>query len=404
MLRPVGVHPCGLALDWLRSAYTVKMRTWADDGDVGQPWRWFRAGKDTPFIGMDTFLFSRNWLDARDKPNSGLGEQRSADPCVKDHPWNAGRPPAVYKGDHVCGGDTPAVRGRFRDGADPATFPGIVVLEDGSAACCDTVGQVGRGGAAQGGLAGQSNIYPQTGSGGQKQGGEAHQCPNGGPGPLVQEAWNVLWNTTHLIVLDTDGDCSVCLGSDVPPLPSSIHDEQTWQDTGCEAPVLWHLEAPHDCYRMSVATGLYGYLVYADEACQTLVFHFTTYSGQFCSFTGDTDYASMLVAVSRLCSGRAFGQLGAGGQEQGGEAETIISLTQTGTGGQEQGGSAVQLVVDQFGSGTQGQGGAAAQFLALTQLGTGGQAQGGHGTGSDNYRQLGAGGQEQGGDGTQGSP
>lgn len=165
------VHPCGMAVDYLRSAYRAHMRMYP--GGPLVPVVWFRCAPGArPFPGWSAFL-SRNWEDPHH--NEGVGEQRPFDDVEcprKWQPWYNGRPPVPYDGLSYCG----ALETWERGGIEGVT-PQFTTDDRGYAACCGPTlwYWAGRGGAMAGGAAPAVAVAarPYTPSGGALAGGDA---------------------------------------------------------------------------------------------------------------------------------------------------------------------------------------------------------------------------------------
>lgn len=129
-------HPCGTIFDYLRVGYRVKMRTYAtlDPIDVA----WFEAPEGANHYSTGSTMRSRNWLDATEKPNVGLGEQRPADGCFFPEKVKVG-PNVAYLGNAPCVGLGDAhVRRVFLTGGVVGVDPPLVLDQFGAPACCDT--------------------------------------------------------------------------------------------------------------------------------------------------------------------------------------------------------------------------------------------------------------------------
>jgi hypothetical protein len=120
------VHPCGRAVDWLRSGYDGFMRFWPDRPDQVVKVRWFRT--DKPFLPFYHSFGSLNWSNVKGSVDQGVGESA-------DHPrtWNNGSVPYLYPGLSVCGSPGAWVNGV------PFPFPPPPILVDYSSPCCNEV-------------------------------------------------------------------------------------------------------------------------------------------------------------------------------------------------------------------------------------------------------------------------
>lgn len=103
MIPPVS--PCGLVVERMRSAYTTRVRFYADT-DADTEVTWYRVPDGTPCLPLATLFGSANW-EQPNGPRSGMafgyvgqGEQLSADRPWRNGsaPFGPGTPPG-----HFCG-------------------------------------------------------------------------------------------------------------------------------------------------------------------------------------------------------------------------------------------------------------------------------------------------------------
>jgi hypothetical protein len=117
-------------MDYLRTAYSTKMRLWADRPDEVTV-NWFRADPGAEvFPGPQSFT-SRVWLDP-----GYVGIPLAIGETLAPRPYNLGVNIAGLRGSNHCGRDQAFITGGVT-GVDPE----IPVLPDGSSACCDGVAE-----------------------------------------------------------------------------------------------------------------------------------------------------------------------------------------------------------------------------------------------------------------------
>lgn len=115
-------------MDYLRTAYSTKMRLWADRPDEVTV-NWFRADPGAEvFPGPHSFT-SRNWLDP-----GYIGVPLAIGETLAPRVYSPGINFAGLRGTNHCGRDQAFITGGVT-GIDPE----IPVLPDGSSACCDGV-------------------------------------------------------------------------------------------------------------------------------------------------------------------------------------------------------------------------------------------------------------------------
>lgn len=172
-------NPCGVAMDFLRSSYTRKMRFFVNETAVETNVRWYRCPPGAAvFTGHNLFL-SGDW--AYDKITwSGPGEILES-----LRTWSDGATPTSAAGKLVCQPDL------FATGLTwPPTWPATHYDIYGLPSCCnEAIRQGGRGGGAGNGSA---QVGPFVGNGGMG-GGSAiivNYVPVAGGGGLGDGAAN----------------------------------------------------------------------------------------------------------------------------------------------------------------------------------------------------------------------
>ncbi|MGL4555275.1 MAG: hypothetical protein ACRC33_29260, partial [Gemmataceae bacterium] len=123
----MSVHPCGLAMDMLRSGYRGLMQTWQRDYPPVEV-VWYRVPQDREGYEPATPFRSNNYTDDEHRKNDGVGEVYpiTPDECENQRPWYNGAPPAIYIGGHPCG-----PRDAWLLGGVPGVTPVITTLPDG---------------------------------------------------------------------------------------------------------------------------------------------------------------------------------------------------------------------------------------------------------------------------------
>jgi len=121
------MNPCGLVMDWLRSAYSTTMRF--RDGDDPIAVRWYRADEGANAFPAFHAFQSQNW-DDRQPTATGLGEQPGP------RPWRSGvKPGNGYIGDDLSAGCAAAIPDWWENGIPEGEDFGPYD-EDGVPICC----------------------------------------------------------------------------------------------------------------------------------------------------------------------------------------------------------------------------------------------------------------------------
>lgn len=117
-------HPCGRAVDYLRSCYATNMRFFSDNPEIKTPVVWYFVVAAP--LGFRTVFGSGNWASSKTEEWPGVGEVWG-----DARPWRSGTAPADYQGLGYCG--TPDM---FAAGVPAPPVPPVPVRDNGAPVCC----------------------------------------------------------------------------------------------------------------------------------------------------------------------------------------------------------------------------------------------------------------------------
>jgi hypothetical protein len=114
-----------MAMDYLRSTYSSKMRLYNDRPDVEVEGAWFFCQPGAKVLPIAHVFASQNWTPEGVHTDPPLGE------VAGPRKWTNGIPDTRFTGQHFCG--SPEV---WLHGIPFAERPGLVLEPDGTPACC----------------------------------------------------------------------------------------------------------------------------------------------------------------------------------------------------------------------------------------------------------------------------
>jgi len=356
-------------VDWIRTAYTTRMKLWKDSEETVEV-RWFRAEPGAKiFPGVHNFS-SLTWRDEH-KPeyrinNTGIGEQTEA-----GRVYDRGQNLNGYDGQRFCGSLK-----AWREGGVHGTDPPLALDSEGRPACCQGPWQA-RGGSVEGGTRGPESTT-QTTRGGEVEGGAALQAT----APVLLAAGGEVEGGASLL---GGGFRSSASGGQIEggaalffAFPWVAAGGQQEGGTGRFIPKTWLASGGEQQGGAALQQGfplpgLGGEI--EGGAALFITGPLRATGGQLEG--GAADFASAFFAVrgGAVDGGSGFPWLTAGGEAEGGAADFQTSL-HAGYGGEVQGGAAGQQGFPVLGSGG-GVTGGAALFLPPATPGYGGEVQGG---------------------------